>query len=547
MGELLFFGVLFFFGYPFIAAAISSRGLRKRLSDLEDLVRSLRKEIETLRSAGRDAPAAPAIVVAPPTPEPAPTPPPVFPPPRTAPATPVFPRAPVEEPAFEPEPEVAPLAAVVNVVDVAQSPVPPAAPVPAVEPEFVPPPRPAPARAAPTPPPAWLLAAKNWLFTGNLVAKMGLLILFIGVSFLLKYASERVTVPIELRLAGIVLADIGLLVWGWRLRLTHRNLALPIQGAALAILMLVTFGAFHLYGLIPPGMAFTLLFVLTVFTCLLAVLQDAVWLAVFGISGGFVAPILTSTGHGSHIGLFSYYALLNAGILGIGLKRTWRSLNLLGFGFTFLIGTAWGVQRYVADEHYLSAQLFLILFFLFYVAIAIIYAQRQAAVQKAYVDATVVFGTAMAAFSLQLGMMKHVVFGNALSALGFGVFYTVLAMVLWRRRAGKLKLLVESFLALGLVFGTLALPFALDGRWTSAAWALEGAGVAWVGLRQRQRLVFGFGMLVQAGAWISFIGAISGLAPQAARDSNLWLGFLILAITAFFMATTFRAQKEGDE
>ncbi|MFL6658256.1 MAG: DUF2339 domain-containing protein, partial [Massilia sp.] len=143
--------------------------------------------------------------------------------------------------------------------------------------------------------------------------------------------------------------------------------------------------------------------------------------------------------------------------------------------------------------------------------------------------------------------MKHVVFGNALSALGFGVFYTVLAMVLWRRRAGKLKLLVESFLALGLVFGTLALPFALDGRWTSAAWALEGAGVAWVGLRQRQRLVFGFGMLVQAGAWISFIGAISGLAPQAARDSNLWLGFLILAITAFFMATTFRAQKEGDE
>ena len=355
------------------------------------------------------------------------------------------------------------------------------------------------------------------------------------------------TVPIELRLAGIVVADIALLVWGWRMRLTRRNLSLPIQGAALGILMLVTFGAFRLYHLIPSGFAFGLLFVLTAFTCLLAVMQNAVWLAVFGISGGFLAPIMTSTGSGSHVALFSYYALLNAGVLGIALRRTWRALNLLGFAFTFVIGTAWGVLRYSADEHYFTAQLFLVLFFLFYVAIAVVYAMRRTGDDKPYVDATIVFGTALAAFGLQLGLMKHVQFGNAFSALGFGVFYTALAMALWRRRAGKLKLLVESFLALGIVFGTLAIPFALDGRWTSAAWALEGAGVAWVGLRQRQRLAFLFGLLVQAGAWISFIGAISGLAPQAARESNLWLGFLILAASAFFMATTLRSHKEGEQ
>jgi len=233
-------------------------------------------------------------------------------------------------------------------------------------------------------------------------------------------------------------------------------------------------------------------------------------------------------------------------VLAIALKRTWRSLNLLGFAFTFVIGTAWGVLRYSADEHYLSTQLFLILFFLFYVAIAVVYAMRRTADDKPYVDATIVFGTALAAFALQLGLMKHVEYGNAFSALGFGLFYTVLAMALWRRRAGNLKLLVESFLALGVVFGTLAIPFALDGRWTSAAWALEGAGVTWVALRQRQRLTFMFGMLVQAGAWISFIGAISGLAPQAAKESNLWLGFLVLAVSAFFMATTLRRHKDGE-
>lgn len=405
--------------------------------------------------------------------------------------------------------------------------------------------RPEPAELPAASTPAWMLAAKKWLFTGNLVAKLGLLILFIGVSFLLKYAAERTTVPIELRLAGIVMADIALLVWGWRIRDSRRGISLPVQGAALGILMLVTFGAFRMYQLIPSGLAFGLLFALTFFTCLLAVLQNAFWLAVFGISGGFLAPIMTSTGQGSHIALFSYYALLNAGILGIALKRSWRTLNLIGFAFTFVIGTAWGVLRY-APENYLSTQLFLIVFVLFYVAIAIAYAARQAPALKNYVDATLVFGVPLVAFGLQYGLVKDTRFGVAFSALGLGLFYTTAALAMWRRAAQNFRLLVESFLALGLVFGTLALPFALDGRWTSAAWALEGAGVVWVGLRQRQALTVAFGLLVQAGAWISFIAAISGIDGQAeAAKANLWLGFLLLTGTAFLMATNFRSRK-GD-
>jgi uncharacterized membrane protein len=396
--------------------------------------------------------------------------------------------------------------------------------------------------APPLAPPAWLLKAKEWLFGGNLVAKAGLLILFFGVSFLLKYAAARVSVPIELRLAGITLADIGLLLWGWRIRTTRPAVALPVQGTALGILMLVTFGAFRLYDLIPAGLAFALLFALTFFTCLLAVLQNAVWLAVFGIVGGFAAPILTSTGQGSHIALFSYYALLNAGILAIALKRSWRLLNLLGFAFTFLIATAWGVLRY-QPEFYASVQGFLILFFVYYVAIAIIHASKQAPQLKHYVDGTLVFGTPLLAFGLQYGIVRDKPFGLAFSALALGLFYLGLTMVLWQRRKATLRLLVESFLALGIVFGTLAIPFALDGRWTSAAWALEGAGIVWVGLRQKQTLAWVFGVLVQVGAWLSFVASVSGLQPEVAAHSNLWLGFLLLAGTGFAMAMNFRQES----
>ncbi|MBK7354491.1 DUF2339 domain-containing protein [Propionivibrio sp.] len=401
-------------------------------------------------------------------------------------------------------------------------------------------------------PPAWLGKAKAWLFGGNLVAKAGLLILFFGVSFLLKYAAARVSVPIELRLAGIVLADIVLLIWGWRIRQSRPSISLPVQGSALGILMLVTFGAFRLYGLIPGGLAFGLLFVLTAFTCLLAVLQDALWLAIFGIVGGFAAPILVSTGSGNHVGLFSYYALLNAGIVVIALKRSWRLLNLLGFAFTFAISTAWGVLRY-QPENYTSVQGFLILFFVFYVGIAILYASQQAPRLKHYVDGTLVFGTPMLAFGLQYGLVHDKPFGLAYSALALGLFYIGLTLALWRRRGSSLQLLIESFLALGIVFGTLAIPFALDGRWTAAAWALEGAGIVWVGLRQKQKLAWAFGVLVQVGAWVSYVASVSGLNPQLAAQSNLWLGFLLLAGTGFAVAVNFRGEiapadeDEGDE
>lgn len=386
----------------------------------------------------------------------------------------------------------------------------------------------------------------GWLFTGNLVAKLGLVILFIGVGFLLKYVAESVFVPIELRLAAVVAASLALLVWGWRLRKTRREIGLPVQGTAIAILMLVVFGAYHRYELMPAAFAFGLLIILTAFTCLLAVLQEASWLAAFGITGGFASPLLLSTAAGQHVTLFSYYALLNAGVFVLAIKRAWRPLNLLGFGFTFIVGTAWGGLHY-APANYAAAQAFLGLFFLLYVGIALAFARQQQTRLKDYVDATLVLGTPLLAFGLQTGLVKDKPFGMALSALALSGFYLILATVLWRRGRDRWRTLAETFTALGVIFGTLAIPFALDGRWTSGMWALEGAGFVWFGLRRKQRLTWTFGVLLQTGAWAGFIGAATGLDPEAARTSNLWLGFLLLAGSTFAMARGFRQHATDNQ
>ncbi|MBF3256063.1 DUF2339 domain-containing protein, partial [Pseudomonas aeruginosa] len=61
-------------------------------------------------------------------------------------------------------------------------------------------------------------AAKGWLFGGNTVLRIGVVLLFIGLAFLLRYASERVAVPVEYRYAGVALAAMALLGVGWWLR-----------------------------------------------------------------------------------------------------------------------------------------------------------------------------------------------------------------------------------------------------------------------------------------------------------------------------------------
>jgi uncharacterized membrane protein len=45
--------------------------------------------------------------------------------------------------------------------------------------------------------------ARNWLFGGNTVLRVGVVLLFFGLAFLLRYATEGMVVPIELRYAGV--------------------------------------------------------------------------------------------------------------------------------------------------------------------------------------------------------------------------------------------------------------------------------------------------------------------------------------------------------
>ncbi|MES2817739.1 MAG: DUF2339 domain-containing protein [Pseudomonadota bacterium] len=390
--------------------------------------------------------------------------------------------------------------------------------------------------------------AQAWLLGGNTVLRVGVLLLFLGLAFLLRYATEGMVVPIALRYAGVAASAVALLGLGWWLRRRNPDYGLMLQGAGIAVLYLTVFAAMRLHPLLDPKLALGLLVLVTVFSAILAVAQNALGLAAAAALGGFAAPILTSTGSGNHVALFSYFTLLNTGIFAIAWFKAWRLLNLIGFVGTFGIGFAWGLRSY-KPELLWSTEPFLVLFFLMYVAIGLLFARRKlreaadaplgrdallrwSARQGDYVDGTVLFGPPLVGFGLQLALVRHLEFAAAFSALALGLFYLGLAKLLAGRTAGRALLLVETCLALGVVFASLAIPLGLDATWTSAAWAVEGAGIFWLGLRQGRGLARAFALLLQLGAALAFLGGLRGGLDSLLQGSPL--GALMIGAALLF-------------
>ena len=385
--------------------------------------------------------------------------------------------------------------------------------------------------------------AKDWLLGGNTVARVGAVVLFIGLSFLAKWAADNALFPPEFRLAAIGIVGIVLLVQGFRLarsntdNATRSNYALLLQGAGVAVLYLTVFAAYKLYAMIPPLAAFALMALVCALSTLLAILANAQTLALVGFAGAFATPILLSTGQGSHIALFSYYLLLNVAIGVVAWLRAWRALNLVGFLSTFIVATAWGALTY-APEHYATTQPFLIAFFAIYVWIGLFYALSHSPsapeVKGHTLDGMLIFGTPIVAFALQTQLVSHVEYGAAISAVVLSAVYVVLAFSIRSRSHPLAQWLTLSYAALALIFATLAVPLAVDGKLTAAIWAIEGAGVFWLAMKQKRWMGQAFGAAMQLLAAVAFLAQYEHHVASARPFANShFIGTLMLALGSF--------------
>lgn len=385
-----------------------------------------------------------------------------------------------------------------------------------------------------------ITAARTWLFGGNTIVRVGLIILFVGLSFLASYAASAGLFPIELRLALVAAFGIALLAVGFRTREGRPGFGLALQGGGVATIYLTLFAAAKLYAIFPIAAAFMLMIVVCALGCALALLQRSQALAVVAFAGGFAVPLLLGGDGGSIVIVFAYYTILNLAILFIAQRQAWRVLNLIGFFATFGVATLWGTTSYQPTD-FVATQGFLIVTVLIYVATAVLYTRETPGRLGNVVDTTLLFGPALAGFGLEVGLVHDRPFGSAFAALGFAALYLGVASWTMRYRRDTFRVMNETMLAIGIGFVTLAVPLALGARWTSAAWALEGAGAFWVGMRQARWMPRLFGILLQLIAALIYLGGITSAVSAIPLANPGFIGALLIALAALATAWWLRA------
>ena len=196
----------------------------------------------------------------------------------------------------------------------------------------------------------------------KLFAWIGGLALFLGIAFFVKYSFEHNLISPELRIAIGFVVGAGLVVGGLLLKRKENAVtAQTLCATGILVLYAVTFacrGYYHFafFGLIPTFLLMTLI---TAVAFLLSVRLNAIVVAVLGIAGGFLTPILLSTNQDNPLGLFGYIALLDIGLLALAQRQRWNALPILGAIGTALMQFAW-VDAFFVPEKYFAGNKVLI-------------------------------------------------------------------------------------------------------------------------------------------------------------------------------------------
>jgi uncharacterized membrane protein len=315
-----------------VIALVRARALGREVADLRVELAALRARAERpARAAAAPAPAEPAA-----EPEPAR---PVAPPERVPPR-------PVSPPIVRP------------VADESVTPLAP--PVPEPRPSSPPLPPPPSRVAPPAAPPTGGDFASN-LGPKILAAGAGLAFV-VTLGLFVKIAWDNNWVGPTGRVLSGALFGLGLLAGGVRLlRREYRPLGQALAGAGLAGLYSSAFAAHAFYHLIPRSLSGALMVVITGCAVLLAARLDARILAALAWVGGYLTPLLLSTGEDKAIALFLFLAVLDAGALILDHRRPWPETVPIAMLGTILLYAGW-YERFFTPAHFGTAAFGIVLF-----------------------------------------------------------------------------------------------------------------------------------------------------------------------------------------
>lgn len=452
-------------------------------------------------------------------------------PPATAATMPQAPESPAASPVIASEPKpIFPQA--------------PAAPTP-------PPPKP----LSPPPPPKHSRTRAEWeaLVGGKLLNRIGAFALILGVGFFLKYAFDNNWLSETMRVLIGAAIGAGLLVLGNR---SHRKglqiFSQGLIGAGLAILYLSVYASFNFYHLVPQTAALVLMAGVTALAFWQAFVYDSIAISVLGWAGGFLTPVMLSTGTANEVGLFTYVALLSAGLLAVTLKKeAWVILEPLTLAGMYLVYFVWFADHYSENDFGLTV-FFLTIFWGLFFGLDMLHALRPMATFNA--PRQIVAGLNAALYYLGMAALfedRHEQWTSAMT-LALGAVY-FLAMWAIKRRTSSEALTTIRLTLTAIILLVIATAIEFSGFKLIILLSLEALALLACGRRWRLSHVWQSGLALIGISVYALLFTNGALAYQPISEFKLvlnqrFLAFAILAATCFaaarFMKTIEHRQSQ---
>jgi len=324
---------------------------------------------------------------------------------------------------------------------------------------------------------------KGWeKFIGeNLLNKIGIVVLVIGVAIGAKYAIDHQMISPLTRIIMGYIMGFGLMGFALYLKKNYENFSAVLLSGSLSILYIITFMAFSFYKLMPQHIAFGLMVLFTIFTVLAASHYQRQVIALLGLVGAYAVPFLLSNDTGNVLFLYTYVGIINLGILIIAFIKNWNWVNISAFIFTWMIYFS-VFESYYYKDHFPLLFGFLLGFFLqFYITLLAYKFFKNERFEV--LDIFLLLSNSFIFFAAGYALWNNTApWKEALGlfSLGNALLHFAVTLAVYKRRFADQNMFY-FVMGLVLIFLTITIPVQLDGNWVTILWILEAVLLFWIG------------------------------------------------------------------
>ncbi len=319
----------------------------------------------------------------------------------------------------------------------------------------------------------------------NLINKIGVLILVLGISFFVKFAIDKDWINEPARVGIGVLCGSLIMMIAHKLKKNYASFSSVLVAGAISVFYLTIYIAFHEYQLFSQTIAFSIMAVITAFSALVSVSYNRQELAILSLTGGFAAPFMLSTGEGNYVVLFSYIAILNLGILAISYFKKWKIATILDFVFTYILFGGWCfLNIYKGSFEHLGALTFATIFyFIFSIIIVLNNLKNKGVFSK--IEYFILIANTFIFFGIGMLILKDLESNfTGLFTLLLAVYNVAYATILYKK-FGLDKNAIYILIGLALTFVTLTIPIQFNGNQITLFWAAEVVLLFWLSQKSK--------------------------------------------------------------